>query len=787
MTTTWIEPQPIEVPSALRDVADGHPLVAQLLARKGILTADEGRAFLDPRQYSPTSPYELPDMEAAIRRLVQALQHEERVVVWGDFDVDGMTATAILYSTLTTLGFRTSFYIPHRIDESHGLNQQALDKLLADGVDLLLTCDCGVSDVEQLEYCRGRELDVIVTDHHDVPQTSPPAVALVDPKYLPSNHPLYELCGAGVAYKLAEALLTHFGRARMAEDLLDLAALGTVADIVPLIAENRYLVQIGLPRLAAGRRLGIAVLARTAGIELSETDTSSVGFALSPILNSSGRLQSADVAVHLLTTHDEKQAETWAADIVRLNEERRYQTTLAESMAHDMVGAMPRPLPPALVLSSNEWHQGVTGIVAGRLTEAYHRPAVLICLDENSMARGSARSVAGIDVHRAIVQQSDLLVAEGGHPMAAGFALKVNDLEEFRGRMINAVGQMAVDLTLERSVSVGAWIEWGELGLGLCDDLYRLAPFGEGNRPPILASHRLTVSSVRSLGDRGSHFKLRVSDEEGLAHDVLWWNGNRELIPTGPIDMAYVLKPNLYRGVRRLQVELVDLRRMPAAPIEVSPAEELVSVPDRRHVDDPAAELDAWLDRALAGEPIACWGEGRSAGPIDGLLRRDEIGSVETLLLWTVPPGPDELLRVLARAGASQVVLLFGDFPAPDVKDFLTELVGLIKFTVSNKAGQASVDAIAGALATRRGAVLAGLELLGAASTIVYDIIGSDELFISRYRPKPVRLGDILTLPAAGALRRTLEEIAAYRRYIVSTDPSGILPAGYHPKKNGST
>jgi len=787
VTTTWIEPQQIEVPPVLRDAIDGHPLVAQLLAQKGISSLDEARAFLDPRQYSPTSPYELPGMEAAVRRLVQALQNGEQVVVWGDFDVDGITAAATLYSTLTTLGFRTSFYIPHRIDESHGLNQPALDKLLGEGVDLLLTCDCGVSDVEQLEYCRERDLDVIVTDHHDVPQTAPPAVALVDPKYLSSDHPLYELCGAGVAYKLAEALLTHFGRARMAEDLLDLAALGTVADIVPLIAENRYLVQMGLPRLAGGRRVGIAALARIAGIELSTSDTSSVGFALSPILNSSGRLGSADVPVHLLTTDDEKQAETWAANIVRLNEERRYQTTLAESMAHDMVEAMPHPLPPALVLSSSEWHQGVTGIVAGRLTEEYHRPAVLICLGENGLARGSARSVAGIDIHQAIVQQRDLLLAEGGHPMAAGFALKMNDLEEFRGRMISTIGQMAIDLTLERTVAIDAWIEWGELSLGLCDDLYRLAPFGEGNRHPILASHRLTVSSVRPLGGRDAHLKLRVSDEEGLAHDVLWWKGNRELIPTGPVDLAYVLKPNLYGGVRRLQVELVDLRRMPAVAIEIGSTEELVSVLDRRRVEDPPAELDAWLDRALAGESIACWGEGHSAGPIDGLLRRDELGAVETLVLWTVPPGPDELLRVLERAGARQVVLLFDDFPTPNVKTFLTELVGLIKFTVSNKAGQASVNAIAGVLATRRGAVMAGLELLAAASTIVYDIIGSDELFISRYRPKPVRLSDILALPAAGILQRALEEIAAYRRYIASADPTEILPAGYRPTENEPT
>ena len=779
MTTTWIDPKPVDVPSPLRVAVGGHPLVAELLARKGIRTADKARAFLDPRVYQPASPHDLPDIDAAIRRLVRALQNQESVVIWGDFDVDGQTATAILLSTLAKLGLRASFYIPHRIDESHGLNRSALDELMANGADLILTCDCGISDLELLEHCRSRGLDVIVTDHHDVPPDPVPAVAAVNPKYLPVEHPLYELSGAGVAYKLAEALLAHFRQGHAAAELADLAALGTVADIVPLIADNRHLVQTGLPLLAAGQRVGISALARVANIELSPNDTESVGFALAPILNSSGRLASADVAVRLLTTDDRRQAEEWAVSVAQLNEERRYQTSLAENLAIDMVNALGTPLPPALVLASSGWHQGVAGIVAGRLAQIYHRPSVLISLGENGAARGSARSVAGIDIHHAIVQQGDLLLAEGGHPMAAGFALKVDDLEEFRQRLIGTVGRLAADMRLERTVAIEAWVDWAELSLGLCDDLYRLAPFGEGNRPPVLASRGLTISAINPMGDSGQHLRLRMEDEEGLAHDVVWWNGDRDLIPRRTVDMAYILKPNLYGGVRRLQLELVDLRRTPASPMEMTAQGRVIDVLDRRRAPDRRAELDQWLRRAEEGESVICWGEGHSTEETQGLLRRCEIAPADTLVVWTVPAGPDVLSSALSGSAARQIVLLCGHLPAPDVKTFLTELVGLIKFTIGSRSGQSNLDDIAGALAARTGTVLAGLDLLGSVGTVLYDIIGEDGLYISRYRPAPVKLTEILAQPAAATLRHALDETAAYRRFLLDAGAAEILPAGY--------
>ena len=783
MTAIWIEPEPVDAPAELYRAVGGHPLVAELLVRRGISTPEQAAAFLDVRRYRPASPFALPDVDVAVSRLVRALQNQEAVVVWGDFDVDGQTATAILHSTLSQLGFRVDFYVPHRLDESHGLNRPALDELLAKGMDLLLTCDCGVSDVADLEYCRQRGLDVIVTDHHDLPEGEAPALAVVNPKRLPPDHALYDLSGAGVAYKLAEALFTHYNRPALAKERLDLAALGTIADIVPLLRENRYLVQAGLPLMAKGRRAGLRALAQVAGIDLEGVDTETIGFTLAPILNSSGRLASADVAVRLLMTTDARQAEKWALEVARLNEERRYETELAESLALDMLRDLPSPLPPVLVLASAEWHPGVTGIVAGRLAQMFHRPAVMISLGANGMARGSARSVAGFDLHQAILQQRDLLLAEGGHPMAAGFALSAADVEELRRRLIQTVGRMMEGQPLRRTLSIDAWIEWSDVTLGLCEELGRLAPFGEGNRPPVLASRRLSLTALQTMGEKNDHFRLRLADREGIANEVIWWNGDRELIPRGLMDAAYTLRANLYGGARRLQIELVDLRPSPPAPLEIAPAARSLEVVDHRGQADLVAELEEWLDRATNGESVQCWGEGPAARERNGLRRRDQIRPADTLVIWTTPAGPNELRQALEASQARRVVLLCGDRPEIDLKNFLTELVGLIKHAIAHKGGEARLDALAGALAQRRGAVLAGLELLRDVGITAYDLVGQDNLFFLRYRPEPVKLKDILAQPAAIVLRQILDETAAYRRWAATAPVDDLVPKDFTPRQ----
>lgn len=765
----------------------GHPLVAELLARKGIMTPESALAFLNPRYYRPASPLELPDAGAAVARLARAVQEHQPVVVWGDFDVDGQTATAIMFSALQTLGASVRFYIPHRQEESRGLNLPALKELLEAGLQVLVTCDCGVGDLAELQFLRDQGVDVIVTDHHDMPSAPVPALAVVNPKRLPPGHPCYSLSGAGVAYKLAEGLFEHFGRGRMVEQLADLVALGTIADVVPLLQDNRYLVQIGLPRLASGRRVGLRALLNAGGIELSDIDTTPVMYELAPALNAVGRLAHAELAVRLLLTEDKRQAEEWAVEILGLNEERRYQTNLAMSMAMERLEAMPRPLPPAIVLANRQWHPGVVGIVAGRLADMYHRPAVVISIGPDGMARGSARSVPGIDIHQAILQQKDLLVAEGGHPMAAGFSLREIDLDEFTHRLIQTVRHMTTQQVLEHTLLIDAWVRWDELSLALYDDLARLAPFGEGNPAPILAARGLTLASIETVGERREHYRLRLTDEAGVTHEVVWFNGDRDLLPQGSLDLAFTLRQNLYGGTRRMQIELVAVRRTPAAPIAVPVPEHTVEVLDLRASPDPAGVLRHWAERAAAGVPIALWGEGRDAGAFPFLQRRDQLPPAETLVIWSVPPGPDEFSAALEKTAAHRLVLLYGDCPPADLRTLLLDLMGLVKHTLRTRHGEASLTTLAGVIAQRPETVLLGLELLSDLDVCMFERIGEDGLFFLRYRPQTVHWADVITSPISSSLRRLLDETAAYRRFQLQARVEQILPAGFRVNASSSS
>lgn len=777
--SAWIDPPAIQVPPELSQAIGGHPLVAELLARKGITTPDAALAFLNPRYYRPTPPLELPDAGRAVERLARAIREHQPVVVWGDFDVDGQTATAIMFSALHTLGASVRFYVPHRQEESRGLNLPALKELLEAGMQVLVTCDCGVGDLVELQYLRDQGVDVIVTDHHDMPSAPVPALAVVNPKRLPPAHPCYSLAGAGVAYKLAEGLFEHFGRGRMVEQLADLVALGTIADVVPLLQDNRYLVQIGLPRLASGRRVGLRALLNIGGIELSDIDTTPVMYELAPALNAVGRLAHAELAVRLLLTEDKRQAEEWAVEILGLNEERRYQTNLAMSMAMERLEAMPRPLPPAIVLANRQWHPGVVGIVAGRLAEMYHRPAVIISIGPDGMARGSARSVPGIDIHQAILQQKDLLIAEGGHPMAAGFSLREIDLDEFTHRFIQTVRHMTTQQVLEHTLLIDAWVRWDELSLALYDDLARLAPFGEGNPSPILAARSLTLASIETVGERREHYRLRLTDEAGISHEVVWFNGDRDLLPQGPLDLAFTLRQNLYGGTRRMQIELVAVRRTPAAPITVAVPEHTVEVLDLRASPEAVNVLQHWAERAAAGESIALWGEGRSAGAYPFLQRRDQLPPAETLVIWSVPPGPDEFSAALEKTMARRLVLLYGDCPPADLRSLLLDLMGLVKHTLRTKRGEASLTTLAGVIAQRPEAVLLGLELLSDLDVCMFERIGEDGLFFLRYRPQTVHWADVITSPISSSLRRLLDETAAYRRFQLQARVEQVLPAGF--------
>lgn len=759
----WIEPRDFEPPGDFVRAA-GHPLLAQILLRRGIETPADARAFLDPGAYAPAPPHELPDLSAAAARLRDAATRGERVLIWGDFDVDGQTATALFASAFFHLGIESRAYIPHRLHEGHGIRLAALRKNLA-GAHLLLTCDTGVAEHEALAYARRQGVTVLVTDHHDLPPELPPADAVVDPKRLPPHHPLRELPGVGVAFKLVQEIYHLAGRPpEQVDELLDLVALGIVADVARQTRDTRYLLQRGMHRLRQTRRVGLQALMQTAQVNPSHLTTDHIGFSLGPRLNALGRLADANMAVELLTTSDMSRARILAAQLEGLNERRRLLTQQIYSAAQERIARDPVLLDnAALVLSGPGWHPGIIGIVASRLAETYNRPTVLISEGTDGRGRGSARSVPGVDIHAAITAAESLLTTHGGHPGAAGLSLPTQRIPEFRRAMSRAV-EMLWDRSAVPGLAIDAVVPWDEPSLGLVHSLSALRPFGEGNPPIVLASLGLEVVSHRAFGRDRNHRRLKMRDTAGTVRDVIWWRGAEHSPPTGQFDLAYRLTASDYRGKLSLQIEFVETRGIaPPSPIQVMPA---IQVVDHRS----AAQPSLILDKLRAEGNVAVWAEGYTPDRSLG-LPRDRLEPSPVLVVWNPPPGPRELQAVLDHV-SPQIVHLFAiDAPNAAPSRFMPRLAGMIKHTLRRKESIADFGQLAALSAQRIESVREGIRLLVSQGDvrILEEGVATCRLAVGDGGSTPER-HDI-----RARVHALLQETAAYRAFFARVTPDQLI------------
>ncbi|HJS18870.1 MAG TPA: single-stranded-DNA-specific exonuclease RecJ, partial [Anaerolineales bacterium] len=482
--TRWLNPRQVKIPTSFADL-NLHPLVAQTLVRRGIDTLPAARAFLHPDDQTSV-PF--PGIEPAVDRVLQSIRRGELICVWGDFDVDGQSSTSVLVQSLQSVGANVIYYIPIRGKESHGVHIESLKPIIANGTSLLLTCDTGITAYEAIEYANSRGVDVVVTDHHDPGETLPNAKAIVNPKLLPEGHILENLAGVGVAYKLAEALLINYQIPDTPfpltpDSLLDLVALGLIADVALLKGETRTLAQRGIHALRRSTRTGLKVMAELAGASLDTLTEETIGFTFAPRLNALGRLSDANPAVELLTTRDAARARVLAAQIEGLNAQRRLLTSQVYEAAETLLRENPNWLTePAIVLSHQNWPGGVVGIVANRLVDRYHKPVLLLTESDDGLLRGSARSVEGLHITEAIASQKELLLGFGGHPMAAGLALSKEHFSAFRKGLGRAVEQQLGSVVRqEPSLQIDAWLQLDEINLELAGALEALAPFGAGN------------------------------------------------------------------------------------------------------------------------------------------------------------------------------------------------------------------------------------------------------------------------------------------------------------------
>jgi single-stranded-DNA-specific exonuclease len=560
---------------SLRRAAGIPDVVAQLLICRGISDPDEARSFLDPKLSSLRAPELLPGCSQAAELIHRAIRDRRRIVIYGDYDVDGMTGTAILRQCLRLLDADVGYYVPHRVDEGYGLNDEAIRTLASQGAQLLVTVDCGIASVAAAATARQCGLELIVTDHHQPGPRLPEAAAIVHPALPGSDYPFHGLSGSGVAMKLAWAVCQQASGAkkvsqRMRDFLLEavgLAALGTVADVVPLVDENRVLVRHGLASLQNRPTLGVATLARVAKLdEKVRWDAEDIGFALAPRLNAAGRLGQAQLAVELLVTDRPERAEELAQYVDGLNSSRK---TLEGSIYLAANKQVKQDFDPerdsALVLAEHGWHPGVIGIVAGRLADKYHRPVVMIAWDQMGFkpGAGSARSVPGFDLGAALEACGEHLLSHGGHAAAAGLRIEQANLEAFRAAFCE---QAAAEIGPENRVAE-LWIDaeapLSEFTLKVAQQIEQLAPFGQGNARPLLCTTGVTLAGPpKPIGD-GHHLSLQLAQHGINLRAVAFGGGDwADDLATldRPIDIAFRPVINSFRGRRSVELHLVDWR-----------------------------------------------------------------------------------------------------------------------------------------------------------------------------------------------------------------------------------
>lgn len=557
----WEIAPPI-TPEAANRLSAYNPVMRQLLFNRGVITQEEAVVYLD-HQGSLYDPFQLIGMQAAIERIEKAIQTRERVAVYGDYDVDGVTATSLMVQVLRQLGANVEPYIPDRFEEGYGLNNGALDLLAQEEVRLIVTVDCGIRSLIEADHALTLGLDMVISDHHEPKSVLPAAVAVINPKQPGDPYPEKNLAGVGLAYKLAQALFqTITGDAAQADDWLDLVAVGTVADIVPLNGENRALVKAGMALLRQGRRQGLRSLAGVSGFTVSDNITArDIGFMLGPRLNAAGRLESAMAAFDLLMAEDPLAAGPLAIQLDDQNRQRQQMTQLMQSEAENLF--LEEEAPPLLIFAYKPEFDfksaGLVGLVASRLTEAYYRPSIVACR-ENGFIRASCRSIPEFHITQALDECSGLLVRHGGHAMAAGFTVQEENLSGLIANL-NAIAERELaQRELRPVLHADLELALRDLRPELLLDLDRLEPTGLGNRSAYLVSRNLQIKRVIVMGRENQHLKLVVSDGRITYDAVAFRMGHLANQLPSQIDLLYAFERNYYNGRVTLQLMVRDIK-----------------------------------------------------------------------------------------------------------------------------------------------------------------------------------------------------------------------------------
>lgn len=535
-----------------------NPLVAVILASRGIANEEETASLLGENFSILGDPFAMQDMDAAVRRLKDAIKRNEHVAVYGDYDVDGMTSSSLLASYLRSRGLDCEIYIPDRMDEGYGVNTAALDALGKKGVTLVLTVDCGITAIEETKFARSLGMDLIITDHHECNEVLPDASAVIDPKRHDCKYPFKALAGVGVAFKLVCAMEGNEHFDRLISRYGDLVALGTIADVMPVTGENRFLIRRGMAAMKQGIRPGLRMLMSEAGLDGKSFTSGAIGFSLAPRLNAAGRMGCASRSVELLLTDNESEAIKGASELCALNSERR----LLENEIFDEALTMLKNNPPVgtpIILANRNWHQGVMGIVASRLTDQFNLPAIVISI-EDGVGRGSCRCLCGFNLYSALAYCSDFLDSFGGHELAAGLTIPEAKIELFKKRLTGYYQNCAkIPTTPSLNIDFEV-IKPGLLTIHNVSALESLEPYGNGNPAPILCIKEAVLESVTSIGG-GRHIKI-IASKFGENFECVYFSKSAEDLDVrigDLVDLAFGPRINIFRGKKSLQLFISDI------------------------------------------------------------------------------------------------------------------------------------------------------------------------------------------------------------------------------------
>ncbi len=777
-------------------LCENNKILAVLLQNRGINTKEKITAFLNPLKSPLTNPNVFTDMEKAALRIQQAVENSENITVYGDFDSDGITSCALLYLTLKKIGAKADYYLPDRTAESHGLNTKALVNIISKKKSkLIITVDCGISNIQEVNFAKGFKTDVIITDHHEAPSELPSAAAIINPKAQNALIPdltveqiesLNNLSGAGVAFKLACKLLDLYNMQDFVHEILPLCAVGTVGDVVNITGENRIIVEMGLELLRSGKSPNIQAILKSAGILDPQNLTSeNIAFALVPRLNASGRLDNASIAFNLLISEDENLINESVKKLNDLNSLRQKLCDETFEQAKDLYENNISAHKKSIVLYSPDWHIGIIGIVASKLVEMYNKPTFLMTKDPNypEIIRCSCRSIEGIDIHNILSQHKDLFEGFGGHKMAAGFSFNENKInfDNFKNLLNTTIDENTHDIDF-KSVKINAdmLLEPNDITFSLIDTINKMQPFGAGNPPPLFVMNDTVLKDFKLMGQNNNHLKLFVSKNNSQIFECVKWNTPNFNPPlNSKLDILFAPAINSFNGANNIQLMLSDIHSEALAQnqnfseIKILDHRKktniLVQVLD--YINTTKKSTAIFLENAILKKELNL-----PKDIINKTFSSSDIPSeCEQIMFFDCPVNEDDFYRIIKDSDAKIIHLMNFNIPVINTDNLLTKLSGMLKYAISNLNGKINLKRASSALNVDVETLECALDLFENCEMTTLNKNNSEEYTITYFNS--AKLSGIKNDEMYYSLDEHIKNINEFRQFYLNSSTENIKEA----------